>query len=419
MALVKEVIRQRGDAGLSLQESNMIVITKKLSVAWTCGVWLLTATTGRAQSSEVQLAFQHGAAALHEGRNADAEREFRAAIRLDPTLPEAYLDLGLVLGREGKMKDAIETIQKALQLNSRLDSAHMFLGIFQYQSGQSPAAIESLHQEITLNPKNGEALSWLGIAELAAGRPELAVGPLDAAFDLSPNDLNLLEYRGRAHSQVAQASYARMAKLDPDAWQVHKVRAELFMADNKDREAIAEYQAALVRESRNPDLYEGLGDAYRHLNELEQAQKAYTQELALSPQNPIAMYNLGSTDIDRGEYAAGIPLLKDMLRAYQGSPKAEYYLGRGLVESGQDAEAATMLERSSQGDADGEVGKRSFYELARLYRKMHKPEEAQKALAAYNRLRERDEKQKTDTLNDWRKLNGSGGNAGAGEAGKP
>ena len=362
-----------------------------------------------AQSAEVQSAFQHGAAALHEGRNADAEREFRDAVRLDPQLPVAYLDLGLVLGREGKLTEAIDTIRKGLQLDPRLESAHMFLGIFLYQTGQSDAAIEALHQELALHPKSEESLSWLGIVELAAGRPERAAKALDAASELAPDDMNLLEYRGRAHSLIAQASYARMAQLDPDAWQVHKVRAELYTSDNKDREAIAEYEAALSRESNNPDLYEGLGDAYRHLNELESAKKAYAREVELSPRNPIAMYNLGSTEIDLGDFAAGVSLLQAMMHVYRSSPTAEYYLGRGLAEGGQEAEAAEMLEKSAQADPNGEVGKRSYYELARIYRKMHKTGDAERTLAAYNRMRERDETQKAAPPADWRKLDGSGG----------
>ena len=372
-----------------------------------------------AQSPEVQAAFQHGAAALHEGRNADAEREFRSAVRLDPQLPVAYLDLGLVLGKEGKLTEAIETIRKGLQLDPRLESAHMFLGIFLYQTGQSDAAIEALHQELALHPKSEEALSWLGIVELAAGRPELAANALDAASELAPNDLNLLEYRGRAHSLIAEAAYARMTQLDPDAWQVHKVRAELYTSDNKDREAIAEYEAALLRENSNPDLYEGLGDAYRHLNELESARKAYARELELSPRNPIALYNLGSTDIDLGDAAAGVPLLKTMLSLYRSSPTVEYYLGRGLAEGGQDAEAADLLEKSAQADPNGEVGKRAYYELARIYRKLHKTDDAARALAAYNRMRERDENRKAATPADWRKLNGPAGTNGSASAATP
>ena len=373
----------------------------------------------RAQANDVQLAFQHGAAALREGRMDVAEREFRNAVRLDPALAEARLDLGLVLGREGKNAEAIESLKKALELNPRLDSANMFLGVFLHQAGRDDDSVAALQRELSLNPRSQEALSWLGIVELASGHPELAVDPLDRAYALAPDDLTVLEYRGRAHSQVAQASYGRMARLSPDAWQVHQIRAELFASESKDREAVAEYEAAIAKETRNPDLYEGLGDAYRRLNDLEAAQKAYARELELAPQNPIAMYDLGSTDVDRGDYAAGVPLLKAMLAIYRSSPNAEYYLGRGLAESGQDAEAVTWLEKSAQADPEGEVGKRSFYELARIYRKLKRPEEAGKALASYNQMRERDERQKAQGAGDWRKLNGPAaapGTTGPGDA---
>ena len=342
---------------------------------------------------------------MRAGRNVEAEREFRNATRLDPNLPEAHLDLGLVLGREGKIAEAIPAIRRALALNAELESAHLFLGIFEYNVGETANAIADLQQEIDRSPKNIEALSWMGIVQLAAGHPELAVAPLDRAVEQSPSNLDLLEYRGRAHSLVAQASYAKMGQIDPDAWQVHKVRAELFVGDGKDRDAITEYLAALAKANKNPDLYEGLGDAYRRLNELEQAQKAYAREVDLAPQNPIALYNLGSTDIDRGDYAAGVSLLKSMIDRYPDSSHAEYYLGRGLAETNHDADAAVMLERSAHADGSGEIAKRSYYQLIRIYRKLQRPQDERRVLAAYNQLRQDEEKKKADKLADWRKLN--------------
>lgn len=378
-----------------------------VSLLFAAGAGLLCPSDMIAQSLEVQLAFQHGAAALHEGRPEEAEREFRSAVRLDPSLAEAHLDLGLVLGREGKMAEAIESLQRALSINPHLESGHMFLGVFLHQTGRDDEAIGQLQQELMQSPKSQETLSWLGIVELASGHPELATGPFDAASELAPDDLTLLEYRGRAHSQVASNSYNRMAKINPDSWQVHKVRAELLVSEGKDREALTEYQAALNRNKSNPEVYEGIGDAYRRLNELESAQHAYTQELMLAPRNPIAMYNLGSTDIDRGDFAAGVPLLEDMLKDYTASPTAAYYLGRGLAESNHDSEAVTWLEHTAQSDPKGEVGKRSYYELSRLYRKMHRPEDATRTLAAYNRLRESDDAKSAGQVADWRKLNGA------------
>lgn len=361
-------------------------------------IFALLAPFAHAQSQEVELAFQHGATALREGHTDIAEREFRNAVRLDPSLAEAHLDLGLVLGREGKMPDAIASLNKAIELNPRLDSAHMFLGVFEYQTGHFDEAVTALNQELALHPKSGETLSWLGIVELAASHPELATGPFDAASALAPNDLTLLEYRGRAHSQVASASYSRMAELSPNSWQVHKVRAELLVGEKKDREAAAEYEAGLAVEPNNADLYEGLGDAQRRLNDMDAAQKAYAHELQLAPQNPIAMYNLGSTDIDRGDYAAGIPLLEAMLKIYSTSATAEFYLGRGLAGSNKDDEAITWLEKSAAADPNSELAKRSYYELSRIYRKLHRTEDAQRTLTAYNRLREVSEKQNADKV---------------------
>jgi Flp pilus assembly protein TadD len=341
---------------------------------------------------------------MQNGRSADAENAFREVVKLAPDLPEAHLDLGLVLGREGKVEEAISSIRQALKLDPKLNSAHMFLGIFLHQTNRQDEARIELEQEIAQNPKNAEALMWLGMVELAAGHPERAVGPFDRAAELQPDDLNVLEYRGRAHNLVARDSYAKMARLDPSSWHVHRVQAELYADEGRHTEAIAEYEAAIKKEIRNPDLYEGLGDEYRKTSQLEAAQRAYAKELELSPSNAVAMYNLGSTEVEQGDYTAGVPLLQAMLKRYPGSPVAEYYLGRGLAAQGNDAEAVIWLEKSAAAEPSGEIGKRSFFELARVYRKLRRIADAQRAVEEYNRIREAQDKRDAKQVEDWRKL---------------
>ena len=377
-------------------------------------VCCLGVSISAAQSPAVQDAFQRGARAMHDGRSADAERAFRDAVKLAPEFPDAHLDLGLVLGREGKLPEAIASIQRSLQLDPALASAHMFLGIFLYQANRPEEAIASLQEEIARDSKNVEAFTWLGTVEMSVDHPDGAAAAFDRAVELAPNDLNVLELRGRAHSLVARNSYARMAQLEPGSWHVHRVQGELYAEEERHSEAIAEYQAAIKMEARNPDLYEALGDELRKANRLDEAQKAYARELELTPQNAIAMYDLGSTDVELGDAAAGVPLLQAMLKIFEHSPVAEYYVGRGLALEGKDAEAVVWLERSSLADPSGEVGKRSYYELARVYRRLQRTADAQKALAEYNRLREAQEKQNAARVEDWRKLAGAGsGAAGA------
>ena len=81
--------------------------------------------------------------------------------------------------------------------------------------------------------------------ELQDGHPEKATEPLDRAAELAPNDLNILEYRGKAHSDVAFASYARMAIIDPNSWHVHRVQGQMYSQQSQHKEAIAEFLEAI------------------------------------------------------------------------------------------------------------------------------------------------------------------------------
>lgn len=357
-----------------------------------------------AQSLQVQEEFKRGALALHNDRNAEAEAAFRHAIQLAPDLAEAHLDLGLVLGKEAKLDEAIAELRRTLLLDGSLNSAHMFLGIFLHQANRQAEAQAELEREVSDHPSNAEALTWLGMVDMAQGHAEAAAAVFDRAATLTPDDLNVLEYRGRAHSLVAQDSYRRMARLDPGSWHVHRVQAMLFSEQNRHTDAIAEYLSAIQIEQRDPDMYEGLGDEYRSANQMEAARSAYKRELELSPANPIALYNLGSTEIEMGDPAAGVPRLEAMLRTYAAPPVAAYYLGRGLAALSKNDEAVSWLKKSAAADHEGEVAKRSFYELARLYRKLQRPEDAAKSLADYNHLREAQERKKSQEVEDWRRL---------------
>lgn len=392
--------RKRYVMGLKATQWRMV-----LAAGCVIGLGVGVSSSG-AQSVEVQAAFERGARAMQSGQAGVAEQAFRDAVRLAPQMAEAHLDLGLVLGREGKIDEAIRSLRQALVLDPNANSAYMFLGIFLYQNNQADEAQKELQKELVVHPNNAEALTWLGTVELAQGAADKAVRSFDRAYSLLPNDLNVLELRGRAHSMVAKDSYARMARLAPGSWHVHRVQAELYADEGRHADAVAEYQAAIQLQPNNPDLYEGLGDEYRSMSQLDAAQTAYRKGLELGPANPVAMYNLGSALVESGDAASGVPLLEAMLSVYPGSPVAEYYLGRGLSNLGKDQEAIPWLEKSAAGGGTGEIARRSYYELTRAYHKLHQTDAEKTALAAYNRLRVADEKKGSEQVQDWKKLGG-------------
>ncbi|WP_263412754.1 tetratricopeptide repeat protein [Terriglobus aquaticus] len=195
-----------------------------------------------------------------------------------------------------------------------------------------------------------------------------------------------------------------MSKIDPNNWHVHRVQAQLYAEVGEHTQAITEYQAALKQQPKNPDLLEALGDEYRATSRLDSAADAYRQELEIVPANPVAMYNVGSIAIERGDAATGVPLLEAMIKTFPDSPVAEYFLGRGLAASGRYEEAVDWLKRSAAADKDGEIGKRSWYELARVYTRLHRTGDAETAQREYSRLRDQQEKKSAQETQEWRKL---------------
>lgn len=380
------------------------------ALAW--GAVALHAQNG--SQPQLQELFQQGAAAMRAGQVAAAEADFRKATEIDPTFASAHLDLGLTQLKLGKVTEAIASIHKALALDPKLAGAHLFLGIAEYQSNHIDQAIVNLRQEIAANPGNAEALLWLGIVELQSGHPDKATGPLDRAAELDPKDLNILDYRGQAHMAVAKQSYAQMYHLDPGSWRVHRLNAQIAAEAEQHKQAIDEYLAAIKIAPKEADLYEGLGEEYRQTGQVDLAEKAFAQQLQLTPGNPIAMYNLGSVRVDRGEEKTAVPLLEKVVMIYGRPTVADYYLGRGLVAEGDYPQAVKELQRATT--VQGEVQRRAWYELGQLYRKMGRPAEAHAALVKFQQLRQAADREKNKEVEDWRKLNAANRQSSATDA---
>jgi tetratricopeptide (TPR) repeat protein len=363
------------------------LILASLLSCFLVGPALQSQSPSSASDKGIEALMQSGAAALHQGNAAEAENDFRRATAAAPEMPDAYLYLGLAELREGKADGAETDLSKAIQLNPELPGAHMFLGIAQFQMNKLDAAISSLKLEQTRQPDNVEVLTWLGIAELGAGHADEAVAPLDRAAQLSPKDPNVLDYRGRAHSLVAQQSYRALTALDPDSWRVHRALGEVS-AESKDwPSALAEYQKAIDRQPNNADLYEALGDTYQRLHRTDDASRAYESELKLSPHSSIALYNLGRIQVERGDAQAGVTLLRQAADASAPSAQISLYLGRGLADTGHPQEASTWLEKCLDEQPTDFIKQDAYFQLARVYKALNRNEDAKHAADELQKLK--------------------------------
>jgi tetratricopeptide (TPR) repeat protein len=335
--------------------------------------------------------FQQASEAMRQGNLDQAGDGFAAVVRQAPTFAEAFLNLGLVREEQARHDEAIAAFQKALQLKPRLRGANLFLGIAQFRTNRLDASLATLRKETTVSPKDANAWMWLGIAALENGDGNEAVRALDEAAKLSPDNVDILYHRGRAHLFVSKDSYARMFKADPKSWRVRQILAEANADADRHMDAIAEYQAAIQLAPNEPRLHEELGSEFRVAGKMPEAEEAFRKELEIDPDNVVAKYKLGVLLTEKGDATQGKQLLEVALKVRPGLRNSDYNLGRAEMLLGNDAAAAEHFQRATKADSDPDILEQAWYQLGIVYRRLHRMDEAQNAMATFQKLKNEEE----------------------------
>jgi tetratricopeptide (TPR) repeat protein len=335
--------------------------------------------------------FRQASEAMQRGNLNVAGDGFEAAARAAPAFAEAHFNLGLVREEQGRFDEAITSFQKVLALKPRLHGANLFLGIAYFRLNQLDKAFAAIQKESASYSQDAPAWMWLGVVRLAQGQPEEAAGALDKAAKLAPDDMDILYHRGRAHLQVSKNSYGRMFKVDSHSWRVHQVLAQANAEADRHTDAVAEYLAAIKLAPSQPGLHEALGSEYRSLGKVQEAEESFLRELEIAPHSVLAKYELGVLAVEQSDGAKGKELIEAALKEKPGLLHSDYNLGRAEMLLGNDAAAVRHLERATTAaGSDPEVVEQSWYQLGIVYRRLHRMEEAQKAMATFQKLKDQD-----------------------------
>ncbi len=330
--------------------------------------------------------YQQGTQALQAGRNQEAADQFRLVTASSPRFAEAYLNLGLALNQLGRSEEATAALEKCISLKPSIRGAHLFLAISQYRLNHLQPASAAIHFETAHNPADAQAWMWQGIIQLALEDNPGAVESLDRAAVLDPKSIDILYHRGRAALELSRQSYEQMFKQDPHSWHVHQVLAEADVESGHDTEAIEEFKLAIAGGPPQSGLYEALGSSYWRAGQYDEAQQAYEKALQIDPDDVLTLYKLGCLRVDRSDAAGGKLLLERVLAVDPSLTMTTYYLGRAEFQLGHDEAAIAKFEQVIRANPDDDTTKQAYFQLSRVYRRMHNTAASEQAQAQYRVL---------------------------------
>jgi serine/threonine-protein kinase len=228
------------------------------------------------------------------GRIPDAEAEYKKAIALRPDYWDGYNSLGLFYDRQGKYSDAIAQLQHAIELTPDNAQAYSNLGAIYLDAndaGKYPQAEAALKKSIELNPSYA-AFANLGNLYDSEHRPADSAAALEHAVQLNANDYivwaNLAAAYESLHDEARVAAarnkelplLEQAAQANPRDAGVQSRLALAYAHKNLRDKAVARVQTSLALAPDDPDVLDNIGEAYEALGDRANAIQYIKKSLA-------------------------------------------------------------------------------------------------------------------------------------------
>jgi tetratricopeptide (TPR) repeat protein len=317
-----------------------------------------------------------------QGKNEEAETEWRALLKAHPGNPEPLAHIGLLEAREGHFKEAVPFYRKALAINPQIPGLRLNLGLALFKAGllkEAIAEFEIVHKSAPANSPDAQRLTILigmgyyGLAQYAKAAPYLK-----EAADRDPNNLQLLlalehSYLWSNQYKYVMETYHRILILNPDSAEADMVAGEALDQLKDNAGATEMFRAAVKADPKEPDVHFGLGYLLWSEKQYPEAAREFKAELENDPKHVQSMLYLADAYIQMNQIADATPLLEAVVKIDPSLALAHLDLGIVASEAGRNQDALrelTAAEKMMPNDVN------VHWRLARLYRALGKKDEA-------------------------------------------
>jgi tetratricopeptide (TPR) repeat protein len=292
---------------------------------------------------------QH-AIVLHQAGDLDgAIRAYREYLNAQPDSVEARSNLGAALARAGRYEEAIAEYDRALSKSPQNPALLLNLGLAYYKTGRPAEAATRFEQASALAPQFRDQVTLLlascynslgkykqAIALLAPLEQEKSA---DQAFDYLYGAALLGDNQDASGAAVIDRILSR-----GDSAEARLLRGTLKLRANDHDGAMAEVEKAIALNGRLPGAHARLGEILFAVGELERARTAFSQELALDPEEFVSNLDMGVLTKQDQDYVEARRYFERALKVRPNDPGVRYQLANVDLATGNPDQARKALE---------------------------------------------------------------------------
>lgn len=325
------------------------------------------------RSADAEMHAQRAQAAIASNQPDVASAELEALLKLTPNDANARANLGMVQFTQGRYEQAASNFEAVLAHSPALWNARAFLGMCEIQLGRADKgqfAIQETLPHITDRTLRKQAGLELVRSYLNGAMADRAAPVVDVLEHDYPADPDVLYAAYRVHSDLATAALRQLSQKAPESARFYQVLGDDMLVQEDFPKAIEEYREALKRDPRSVGAHLGIGQALLAESKSEDSVKSagqeFHKELAIDPDNPDALFQLGQIAYGRGEIDEATRLFMESLKRRQSFPEAHIALAKICSDRNQDADAVRHLEAAIMLAPNNRT---AHYRLAQLYKK--------------------------------------------------
>jgi len=364
---------------------------------WISIAHLLAQAPASGSKREVQEHLARAQQAVADKQFDFATQEFSAVLALDPNNVEARGNLGVVQFLDGKYAEASKNLRAALRLQPSLWKAQAILGLCERAQGRSDSAqvlLEKSVPHLQLDPKL-QVRAGMALVEVDYQRRDLdkALSVLNMLQNTDATNVDVLYVLYRIHTDLANQARYKLALIAPDSARMHQLLAQHLINEGKAKEAIAQYREALGIDPRLPGAHFELGEAILQESSSDQArqdaQREFEAAVTSNPTDAKSECRLGALFSLHGDANNALRHYSRAAELDPNEPEAQIGLGQVLMSLDQPDKALKHLLNAVRLDP---LNTRARYRLSQVYRQLERTADAEQEFSKFKQLRESEER---------------------------